>query len=146
MLDEDPVAEDRSGKEQGHDRGPAVERSPVDGQTLHDLEDEVERVLPDTGTLGHRGAKTYPGEDRLHHVAGAEVDMMLGGEVVEGDQVIPVPQQSVICFAEKLHTLCILYGCTNVECETELSVQSIKQPLRCGPVRCFAAEMNSVHA
>ena len=59
-------------------------------QALDDLEHEVERVLADPGPLGHVRAQTHSGEDRLDRVTRAQVQPVLGREVVEGDEVVPV--------------------------------------------------------
>ena len=49
------VNETRPAEEQGHDRQPAVQRTPGVLETLSDLEYEVERVLASAHALGYIG-------------------------------------------------------------------------------------------
>ena len=54
--DELTVDEALTGQDEGHHGGSAVEDAPVRRQALHDLEDQIERVLTDAGALGDIGA------------------------------------------------------------------------------------------
>ncbi len=76
---------------------PPFKDPPVLAQTLDDLEHEVERVLADPGALGHVRAQTHSCEDRLDRVTRAQVEPVLGREVVEGDEVVPVAVERLGC-------------------------------------------------
>ena len=105
-------------------------------------------LVPPRG-IGSGGHETYHRSSHVRRVVGlAHERRDLGsiGWVHPAHIVLPVPQEGVIRLAEIRAALCIFCGRTNIQRETELSIQSIKQPLRCGPVRRFAAEMNGVHA
>ena len=66
----------------------AVDRPPVGAEPHHQLEDQVEGVLPDPHPPGGVGAQPDPGEDGLDRVAGVQVEPVLLREVVEGDEVL----------------------------------------------------------
>lgn len=57
----------------------------------------MEHVVAYSHGLGGIGAQPHCGNDGLDGVAVAEVDPVLLGEVVEGDEVVPVTVQAVGC-------------------------------------------------
>jgi len=69
---------------------PPFKDPPVTAEALDDLEDEIERVLADPGSLRDVGPKPYPCEDRLDRVTRPKVEPVLGREVVERGEVVPV--------------------------------------------------------
>jgi hypothetical protein len=69
---------------------PPFQDPPVTAEALDDLEDEIERVLADPGSLRHVGPKSHPCEDRLDRVTRPKVEPVLGREVVERGEVVPV--------------------------------------------------------
>jgi len=81
------IPEDRTLRDHLDQARSTVEGSPVAAETLHDLEDQVERVFALACTLGDIGAQANAGEDRRQRVGRAQVDPVLLGEVVEGDEV-----------------------------------------------------------
>ena len=72
----------------------SVDATPVQAQPRHQLEDQVERVLPHPHPLGGLRAQSDAGEDGLDRVAGAHVHPMLLGEIVEGDEILPITLQA----------------------------------------------------
>jgi len=90
LPDEGSVDEPLAGDDEPHDRRAAVEDAPMGAQTFDDLEHEVERVLADPRPLGDVGAEADAGKDRLDRVACPEVEPVLGREVIEPREAVPV--------------------------------------------------------
>ena len=58
-----------------------------------ELESHEQALLPRARALGHPLAKAHGGEGRLDHVAGSQVQPVLGREVKEGEQLRLVSAQ-----------------------------------------------------
>ncbi len=92
LQDELAVLEAVAGEQEAELIG-SVDATPVGAQAQDQLEDQVEGVLAYSQPLAGVGAQADAGEDGLDRVAGAEVHPVLLWEVVEGDEVLPVPLQ-----------------------------------------------------
>ena len=77
---------------------PPFNDPPVSAEPLHQLEHQVKGILPGAYTPGRVGPQPYPAEDGLYGVAGSQVHPVFFGIVVEGDEVLPVPEH---CFRRR---------------------------------------------
>ena len=73
----------------------AVDGALIGAEPHHQFEDQAEGVLPGALPLSGIGSHPDSSEDRLHRVGSAQVSPVLLGEVIEGDEVRPIPLQAV---------------------------------------------------
>src|SRR5256714_13874892 len=88
-FDELPAGERGTGTDEGDEVG-CVDRAPAGLGGFDELKRHREAGGLGAGPFSDLGAVPDGGERRLDRVRGAQVDPVLGGEVVEGEQLVEV--------------------------------------------------------